>query len=133
MVLNLCFVGPKYFIFNVTRLTRQSKHYFMSLKLNQKFLSCMAFIVYEVIRVACLSRGWFAYATFPLGHLKQTNYVTDKPCKQLGRRQPYKRKPSACWVDFSSLVGKRKVGKSCMYKKLGYNYLTGKGRLILVR
>ena len=28
-----------------------------------KFLSCMAFSVYEVIRVACLSRGWFVYST----------------------------------------------------------------------
>ena len=27
----------------------------------QKFLSCMAFSVYEVDRVACLSRSWFVY------------------------------------------------------------------------
>ena len=25
----------------------------------QRFLSCMAFSVYEVVRVACLSRSWF--------------------------------------------------------------------------
>ena len=28
----------------------------------QRFLSCMAFSVYEVIRVACLSRSWFGYS-----------------------------------------------------------------------
>ena len=28
----------------------------------QRFLYCMAFIVYEVIRVACLSRSWFVYS-----------------------------------------------------------------------
>ena len=28
-----------------------------------RFLSCMAFSVYEVIRVACLSRGWFVYSS----------------------------------------------------------------------
>ena len=27
-----------------------------------QFLSCMAFSVYEIVRVACLSRSWFAYA-----------------------------------------------------------------------
>ena len=26
-------------------------------------LSCMAFSVYEVIRVSCLSRSWFVYVT----------------------------------------------------------------------
>ena len=47
MVLNLCLVGPynsstfsKYFIFNVTRLTRQSEHYFyvLEVKLEVSFL-----------------------------------------------------------------------------------------------
>ena len=28
----------------------------------QRFLFCMAFNVYEVIRVACLSRSWFVYS-----------------------------------------------------------------------
>ena len=28
----------------------------------QKFLSCMAFSVYEVVRVACLPRSWFVYS-----------------------------------------------------------------------
>ena len=40
----------------------------------QRFLSCMAFSVYEVVRVACQSRGWFVYA---LGY-KQTNSVLDR-------------------------------------------------------
>ena len=29
----------------------------------QRFLSCMAFSVYKVVRVACLSRSWFVYAS----------------------------------------------------------------------
>ena len=33
----------------------------------QRFLSCMAFSVYEVVRVGCQSRN-----------IKQTNYATDK-------------------------------------------------------
>ena len=28
----------------------------------QRFFSCMAFSVYEVVQVACLSRSWFVYA-----------------------------------------------------------------------
>ena len=40
----------------------------------QRFLSCMAFTVYEIVRVACQSRSWFVYAA----GCKQTNYATDK-------------------------------------------------------
>ena len=29
----------------------------------QRFLSCMALSVYKVIRLACLSRGWFVYSS----------------------------------------------------------------------
>ena len=34
---------------------------FISLPCEKRFFSCMAFSVDEVIRVACLSRGWFVY------------------------------------------------------------------------
>ena len=33
-----------------------------SVPCEQRFLSCMAFSVYEVIRVACQSRSWFVYS-----------------------------------------------------------------------
>ena len=39
----------------------------------QTFLSCMAFSVYEVVRVACLSRSWLV--SYP--QIK-TDYATDK-------------------------------------------------------
>ena len=44
----------------------------------------MAFSVYEVVRLACLSSSWFVYVRngllqrFLTGH-EQTNYATDKP------------------------------------------------------
>ena len=43
----------------------------------QRLLSCMAFSVYEVIRVACLSRNCFVDAC------EQTNYATDKQRERL--------------------------------------------------
>ena len=43
----------------------------------QRFFPCMAFSVYEVVRVGCLSRSWFVYS------LWETNYATDKPCEWL--------------------------------------------------
>ena len=56
-----------------------------TLPCEQRFLSCMPFSVYEVVRVSCLSRSQFVYApreTF-LTARKQTNHGTDKPHKQL--------------------------------------------------
>ena len=53
---------------------------FISLPCEKRFFSCMAFSVYEVIRVACLSRGWFVYnACLFLTASNQTNYATGKP------------------------------------------------------
>ena len=48
----------------------------------QRFLFRTAFGVYEVVHVACLSHGWFAYVLLR----KQTNYVTEKPRKRLRKR-----------------------------------------------
>ena len=47
----------------------------------QRFLSCMAFSVYEV--VACQSRSWFVYITGS----KLTSYVTEKRRERLRKRQ----------------------------------------------
>ena len=55
----------------------------ISLPCEQSFLSRMAFSVYEVVRVACQSHGWFVYAPFLLGRIKQTNYATGKPRERL--------------------------------------------------
>ena len=57
---------------------------FFHLPCEQRFLSCMAFSVYEVIRVAWLSRSWFVYERNGLQQRiltgrEQTNYATDKP------------------------------------------------------
>ena len=49
---------------------------FISLPCEKRFFSCMAFSVYEVIRVACLSRGWFVYnPCLFLTASNQTNYA----------------------------------------------------------
>ena len=90
-LLNRCLVGPtaqllaNIFFLMSLGLQGKANIIFMSLKLNLRFLSCLAFSIYEVVRVACLSRTWFAHARFLLGCIKQsyTNYVTDKPCKRL--------------------------------------------------
>ena len=42
----------------------------------------MAFRVYEVVRVACLSHIWFVYVPLLAG-CKQINYTTDKPRERL--------------------------------------------------
>lgn len=94
MVLNLCLVGPTaQLLANILFLMSlglqgKANIIFMSLKLNLRFLSCLAFSIYEVIRVACLWRTWFAHAPFLLGCIKQsyTNHATDKPCKRLRKR-----------------------------------------------
>ena len=53
---------------------------FISQPCEKRFFSCMAFSVYEVIRVACLSRGWFVYnPCLFLPASNQTNYATGKP------------------------------------------------------
>ena len=58
--------------------------FWWNIPFEQRFLSCMAFSVYEVVRVACLSRSWFVYVRngllqrFLTGR-EQTNYATDKP------------------------------------------------------
>ena len=122
MVLNLCLVGPTaQLLANILFLMSlglqgKASIIFISWKLNLRFLSCLAFSIYEVVRVACLSCTWFAHAPFLLGCIKQsyTNYATNKPCKRLRKCQPCKRKTSACRVDFSSLLGKREVVKSCI-------------------
>ena len=46
----------------------------------QGFLSCTAFSFQEVVRIASQSFFFvlFLYAPFLLGHIKQTNFVTDK-------------------------------------------------------
>ena len=44
--------------------------------LGSYLLSCMAFSVYEVARVKCLSQSWFIYVSQAWGR-KQSNYVTD--------------------------------------------------------
>ena len=46
----------------------------------QRFLSCMAFSVYEV--VACQSRSWFVYTP----RRKQTSYATDKRRERFRKR-----------------------------------------------
>ena len=59
-----------------------------SVPCEQRFLSCMAFSVYEVIRVACLSHSWFVYSTWT-----GTNQLrTDKPSEWLRKHlKPCKR------------------------------------------
>ena len=60
---------------------------FISLPCEKRFFSCMAFSVYEVIRVACLSRGWFVYnPCLFLTASNQTNYATGKPREWLRKR-----------------------------------------------
>ena len=57
----------------------------------QKVLSCMAFSIYKVVRVACLSHIDFVYIPrfpFPVSggggaRKKKINYTTDKPHEQL--------------------------------------------------
>ena len=62
----------------------------------QRFFPCMAFSVYEVIRVACLSRSWFLTGS------KQTNYARDNPREWLRKRQkPCKGKTPARRVSVS--------------------------------
>ena len=46
----------------------------------KRFLSWMAFSIYEVVRVACLSRGWLHGAN------KQTTRRADKPRERLRKR-----------------------------------------------
>ena len=41
------------------------------LSCKQRFLSCMAFSVYEVVLVACLSHSWFVYALWETFTKKQ--------------------------------------------------------------
>ena len=67
----------------------------------QRFLSCTAFNIYEVVRVACLSRSWLRPVrnanrwTFLTGR-KQTNYASDKPHERLRKRwKPCNRETSS--------------------------------------
>ena len=59
---------------------------FFHLPCEQRFLSCLAFSIYEVVRVACPSRSWLVYVRngllerFLTGR-EQKNYATDKPRK----------------------------------------------------
>ena len=46
------------------------------------FLSGMAYSIYEVVRVTCQSRSWFAYTPRETVR-QQTNYETDKQRKRL--------------------------------------------------
>ena len=64
---NLCSIYSKPSLVPVSALR---DHF--SVRCEQRFFSCMAFSVYEVIPVSCLSRSWF------LKGRKQTNYATDK-------------------------------------------------------
>ena len=52
----------------------------------ERFLSCMAFSVYEVVRVACQSRSWFVYASRETSAARKRNIM---PLKYL-------------WNDYSS-------------------------------
>ena len=68
---------------------------YYALPFEQRFFSCMAFSVYEVVRVAYQSRSWFVlYAP-----VIQTNNGTDKRCKRLRKRwMPCMRETSVCRV-----------------------------------
>ena len=58
------------------------------------FLSCLAFIIFDVICVACHSRSLFVLHTPE--YIKQTNYATDQRCQRLPKQlQPCKREASA--------------------------------------
>ena len=41
----------------------------------ERFLSCMAFSVYEVVRVACQSRSWFVYASRETSAARKRNIM----------------------------------------------------------
>ena len=48
-----------------------------SLPSKQIFLSCMAFSVYEIVRLACQSRSWFVlYAQGPIAKIEFSNSYT---------------------------------------------------------
>ena len=66
----------------------------------QRFFSCMAFSIYQVVRVACQSRSWFKKQSRRCQSRswfkKQTNYASDKQRERLRKCQkPCKRKTPA--------------------------------------
>ena len=65
----------------VPRLIRCLSVIFCALRCEQRFLSRMAFSIYEVIRVACVSHSWFVYAPW-VKAMQKRNLCSHGICAQ---------------------------------------------------
>ena len=77
-----------------------------SVPCEQRFLSCMAFSVYEVIRVACPSHSWFVYSTWTGTNPGQTNYAQTSQANDFVNTKSHAR---GLFTEPSNVVGELQV------------------------